>query len=106
MNLLAAYCANSIGQTFSGNDLADSNRAAIADCARWIIRDHLTELHPMIWAHAARGFDNNLRVNSLKRFAASGRNDAMRIITSLFQGEIDAGEQILFTDPGIEAATG
>ena len=106
VNLLAAYCANSIGQTFSGNDLADSNRAAIADCARWIVRDHLTELHPMIWAHAARGFDNNLRVNSLKRFAASGRDDAMRIITSLFQGEIDAGEQILFTDPGIEAATG
>lgn len=106
VNLLAAYCANAIGQTFSGNDLADSNRAEIADCARWIVRDHLTELHPMIWAHAARGFDNNLRVNSLKRFAASGRDDAMRIITGLFQGEIDAGEHILFTEPGIEALRG
>ena len=103
VNLLAAYCANAIGQTFSGNDEADNTRAAIAECARWIVRDNLTELHPMIWAHAARGFDNNLRVNSLKRFAASGRDDAMRLITGLFQHEIDAGEHILFTDPGINA---
>ncbi len=100
VNLLAAYCANAIGQTFSGNDLADQHRAKIAKCARWIVRDNLTELHPMIWAHAARGFDNNLRVNSLKRFAASGRDDAMRIITNLFQREIDAGEKIVFTDSG------
>ena len=45
-------------------------------------------------------------MNSLKRFAASGRNDAVRLITGLFQGEIDAGERILFTDSGIEAAIG
>ena len=65
-NLLAAYCANSVGQAFSGNDEADHNRSQIAQSAHWIIRDHLTELHPMIWAHAARGFDNNLRVRSAK----------------------------------------
>lgn len=106
VNLLAAYCANAVGQTFSGNDLADHNRAQIAACARWIVRDHLNELHPMIWAHAARGFDNNLRVNSLKRFAASGRDDAMRIITNLFQREIEAGEQIVFTEPCTKAVGG
>ncbi|MGC1494291.1 MAG: hypothetical protein WA790_00670 [Sulfitobacter sp.] len=99
-NLLAAYCANAIGQAFSGNDEADQVRAQIAECARWIVREHLTELHPMIWAHAARGFDNNLRIHSPSRFAASGRDDAMRIITSLFQREIAAGKQIVFTDTG------
>ena len=103
VNLLAAYCANAIGQIFSGNDEADQVRTQIAECARWIVREHLTELHPMIWAHAARGFDNNLRIKSLHRFAASGRDDAMRIITDLFQGEIDAGKQIVFTDTGPEA---
>ncbi|SFE64370.1 hypothetical protein SAMN04488523_10918 [Sulfitobacter brevis] len=105
-NLLAAYCANSIGQAFSGNDEADQNRAEIAACARWIIREHLTELHPMIWAHAARGFDNNLRVRSPNRFAASGRDDAMRIITTLFQREISAGNRIVFTDHGPVAQAG
>ncbi len=99
-NLLAAYCSNSIGQSFSGNDQADQIRSQIADCAHWIVREHLTELHPMIWAHAARGFDNNLRIHSPTRFAASGREDAMRIITSLFRTEIAAGKRIVFTDTG------
>ncbi len=105
VNLLAAYCANSIGQAYSGSDEADQNRAQIAACARWIIREHLTELHPMIWAHAARGFDNTLRVRSPNRFAASGREDAMRIISALFQPEISAGNRIVFTESGPVAQT-
>ncbi len=99
-NLLAAYCSNAIGQSFSGNDQADQIRSQIAECAQWIVREHLTELHPMIWAHAARGFDNNLRIHSPSRFAASGRDDAMRIITSMFSHEIAAGKRIVFTDTG------
>lgn len=103
VNLLAAYCATGIGQSFSGNKDADHNRAEIAKCARWIVREHMTELHPMIWAHAARGFDNNLRIKSPARFAASGRDEAMRIITGLFSHEIADGQRIVFTDAGAEA---
>jgi hypothetical protein len=99
-NLLAAYCANAVGQTYSGNDVANMNRAQIAECASWIVREHLTELHPMIWAHAARGFDNNLDVRSPSRFAASGRDDAQRLIMSLFSSEIAMGKRIIFTDQG------
>ncbi|MEP5732441.1 MAG: hypothetical protein ABJL67_24085 [Sulfitobacter sp.] len=105
-NLLAAYCANAIGQAFSGNDQADQIRSQVAQNAQWIVREHLTELHPMIWAHAARGFDNNLRIHSATRFAASGREDAMRIITSLFSREIAAGKRIVFTDAGPTAQAG
>ncbi|MEX3315835.1 hypothetical protein [Sulfitobacter sp. PS-8MA] len=96
-NLLAAYCASAIGQV-PRSDAASEVRAEIADCARWIVRDHMTELHPMLWAHAARGFDNNLRVRSPSRFAAAGRADAMRIITGLFQREIEAGKRVVFTE--------
>ena len=99
-NLLAAYCANSIGQSYSGNDRADHHREEIGKCADWIVRKHMTELHPMVWAHAARGFDNNLRIHSTSRFAAAGRDDAMRIITSLFKNELSAGKRIVFTDQG------
>ena len=106
VNLLAAYCANAVGQSFSGNDEADQVRAQIADCAGWIVRNHLTELHPMIWAHAARGFDNNFHVCSPNRFAASGRDDAMRIITALFSREIAAGKRIVFTETGAVAHSG
>ena len=102
-NLLAAYCANTIGQSFSGNDEADHVRAQIADCTQWIVREYLTELHPMIWAHAAHGFDNNIRVRSAQKFAASGREDAMRVMASLFKSEIAAGNRIVFTENGPQA---
>lgn len=100
VNLLAAYCANTMGQAFSGDDAADANRAQIAQCADWLVREHLTELHPMIWAHAAQGFINNLRVASPSRFAAAGHDDAMRIIAGLFKREIADGKRIVFTDEG------
>jgi hypothetical protein len=100
VNLLAAYCANTIGNSAGGNDEADQVRCQIADCAQWIIREHLTELHPMLWAHAARGFDNNLRVRCPDRFAASGEADALRIIGTLFRRDIAAGKRVVFTEDG------
>jgi hypothetical protein len=100
VNLLAAYCANTMGNASGGNDEADQVRSQIADCAKWIIREHLTELHPMLWAHAARGFDNNLRVRCSDRFAASGEADALRIICTVFRRDIAAGNRIIFTDDG------
>lgn len=103
INLLAAFCANALGQSFSGNDEADNNRAQIAECARWIVREHLTELHPMIWAHAAQGFDNNLRIQSRARFAASGLDDATRVITGCFSREIAEGRSIVFKNTGPDA---
>ncbi len=102
-NLLAAYCANTIGQSFSGNDEADHVRAQICDCTEWIVREYLTELHPMIWAHAAHGFDNSLRIRSPQKFAASGHEDALRIMSGLFKSEIAAGKRIVFTEQGPKA---
>jgi len=105
VNLLAAYCAKTMCDTFSDDDKSDQNRSQIAASADWIVRHHLTELHPMIWAHAAQGFDNNLRIRSADRFAAAGRADAMQFLTLMFKGEIDAGKQIVFTKEGPVAQT-
>ncbi|MGB5864191.1 MAG: hypothetical protein WBG95_07800, partial [Sulfitobacter sp.] len=106
VNLLAAYCANMTGQVFSGNDAADHIRAQIAACANWIVRDYLTELHPMIWAHATQGFVNNLRVASANRFARAGHEDALRLIGDLFKHEIAQGKRITFTENGPIAKAG
>ena len=99
-NVLAAYCANSMGHSLSASDEADQIRAQISNCAHWIVRNHMTELHPMVWAHAAQGFDNNFKVRSAARFAASGREDAVRVIISLFRREIADGKKVVFTDTG------
>ncbi len=103
VNLLAAYCANTMGATPTGHDEADYVRAQIADAGRWIVREHLKELHPMLWAHAARGFDNALRVRCPDRFAASGYADALRYLTDMFRRELASGKRIVFTENGVDA---
>lgn len=105
VNLLASYCAITMGSTHTGHDEADYMRAQIADAATWIVKDHLTELHPMLWAHAARGFDNALKVRCADRFAASGYADALRYLTDLFRRELAAGHKITFTDQGVVSQT-
>ncbi len=102
INLLAAYCANTMGMTMDATNEVAFVRGQIADCAKWIIRRHLTELHPMIWAHAARGFDNNLRVRCPDRFAAAGAADAHRILCDMFRRELSQGNRVVFTDRGAE----
>lgn len=99
-NLLAAFCANTIGQQTSDNDQANTVRGKIADCANWIVREYMTELHPLIWAHAKAGFDNNLRIASTRRFAAAGQAEALKSIQELFYREIAQGKRIVFTVDG------
>lgn len=106
VNLLAAYCAITMGSTPTGHDEADYIRAQIADAAAWVVKDNLTELHPMLWAHAARGFDNALKVRCPDRFAASGYADALRYLTDLYRRELASGQQISFTEHGVVAQAG
>ena len=103
VNILAAYCANTMGATHTGHDSADYIRAQVANAAEWIVRDHLVELHPLVWAHAARGFDNASRVRCMDRFAEAGYAEAVRYLTELFQTELAAGQRIVFTENGAEA---
>lgn len=102
VNLLTAYCANTMGAAPTGHDGADHIRAQIALAGEWIARDHLREVHPMLWAHAARGFDTTLRVRSPERFAATGRADALAFLTDLFQQELSDGQQVIFGTDGVE----
>ncbi len=96
-NLLAAYCAVSIAR-HGETDTA----TVLSDCANWIIRDHMTELHPLVWAHAAEGFDNAAPVTSLSRFAAHGRARALQVLDDLFAEDLAKGRQIVFTPNGVE----
>ncbi|MEL6465413.1 MAG: hypothetical protein AAFQ58_10635 [Pseudomonadota bacterium] len=100
VNLFVAFCANTMGSTPTGHDETDYIRIQIAAAADEIVREYLTELHPMLWAHAARGFDNALRVRCADRFAASGHADAMRYLNQLYRRELTSGNSIEFTEDG------
>lgn len=103
VNLLAAYCAQAGRNAFTDTAEAQRASAGIAGCLDWIVRDHLCEVHPLIWAHAAAGFDNNLRVASAQDFAATGLRDALQSIEQVFAPEIASGLHITFTPGGYAA---
>ncbi|WP_264213038.1 hypothetical protein [Leisingera thetidis] len=102
INLLAAYCTISLRKGLGRNLQADVPRLKLAEAADWLIRDHLTELHPLVWAHAAEGFDNSARIPSINRFAARGHAGALAAIASQFRDEIEGGQKIAFTDQGLQ----
>lgn len=100
VNRLAAYCAVTLGRNQRQEAKAQAVRQDIAKAAHWLIRSHMRELHPLIWAHAAEGFDNNARVPSLRRFAARGQDEALTCIADIFQEELKAGHKIAFSPQG------
>ncbi len=104
-NLLAAYCAVAVHHGTGANERADLNRIQIGECVKWLIRDHLKEVYPLIWAHATEGFDNTARITSISRFAARGRADALQAICEQFRDDIEAGRRITFTANGPELHT-
>ena len=106
VNLVAAYCAHMGAHANSGGQDADRAANAIADCARWLVRNHMTELHPLVWAHSAAGFANNVHVPSPRRFAAMGRQEGLRFIADLFHNELSQGARIIFTADGPVAESG
>jgi hypothetical protein len=104
INLLAAYCSVTLQNGMGRNPKADIARKQICEAANWLIRDHLTELHPLIWAHAANGFSNSLRINSTERFAARGRRDALRAIADQLREELRDGQSVTFTPTGLQVS--
>ncbi|EEE36479.1 hypothetical protein RKLH11_312 [Rhodobacteraceae bacterium KLH11] len=102
INLLAAYCSITLRKGMGQNPHADVARKQICEAADWLIRDHMTELHPLIWAHAANGFNNSLRITSAERFAARGRRDALKAIANLLRDELRSGQSVTFTPTGLQ----
>ena len=100
INLLASYCAVALRQGQGVDAGSDLVRMQIVECTRWLIRDHLTEVHPLIWAHATEGFDNSVSIHSLNRFAARGRADALQTIADQFRNDIERGLRVTFTADG------
>lgn len=100
VNLLAAYSANAQRVRFAEHPRAHRICRRIAGCLDWLVRHHLTEVHALIWGHAASGFDNNLRVPSPHDLATTGLNDALDFIAGVFAPEIAAGQHITFTPQG------
>lgn len=106
VNLLTAFCAITMAHRNGVEDEAEFNRSQISAAADWLIRDHLTEIRPLIWAHAANGFANNLHVSSARQFASRGRTEAFQVLSDLFRDEISRGFRVTFTPDGLQLDAG
>lgn len=100
-NLLTSFCAVAVRGGYGESPESDANRNAIAECAQWLVRDHLREVHPLIWAHAADGYDNAKRVTSVRRFTAMGRRTAIETLEDLFYDDRTRGMKLVFTPDGL-----
>lgn len=103
-NLLSAYTAVSIAEAAdrcTDNPEASKALSQIQDAAHWIMADHLHELHPLIWGHAIKGFDNRARIASIDALFKQGRETADQVFVSVFGDHMKNGNALIFTPQGL-----
>lgn len=99
VNQLAAFT----GLTLSGPSYPGTGRARLAECFSWLLQDHLTELHPLVWAAAAAPGQADLPapdddIDPIKQ----GRARALSTIAEHFSAVLDGGRRLVFTPDGLE----
>lgn len=95
VNRLAAFC----GVTAQAPDMTGPARDRIADCFTWIAADHLTELHPRLWAEAPIPGAEPLYGDAPER---RGKARAHAALAQHFAAQVDAGQKLVFTAAGMQ----
>ncbi len=104
INLLASFCAIIMApQSEETPAIAGTQktRNRIHDCLDWILKDHLQELHPLIWSQTLLAPGQVPMLPSRRALVAKGRQTALRIIASRFASEIADGSSIAFSRAGM-----
>ncbi|PSL21904.1 hypothetical protein [Shimia abyssi] len=103
-NLMAAHLFRS-WQTARGQYYEDGLRQELPPALRQgfdrVVREHLREIHPLIWGHAEIGFENTSRIISKDRLAQKGKEIALHAIAMPFLSGLQAGQTVYFTPDGI-----
>ncbi|QIE44082.1 hypothetical protein G5B38_00255 [Pseudohalocynthiibacter aestuariivivens] len=100
-NLLAAFCAVSMRPQDDTPHATAAIRASVQENLRWILSDHLHELHPLIWTQALHNPGQPSRLPSRRALISEGRQTALRAIASIFADDISDGSSIAFSPAGM-----
>jgi hypothetical protein len=95
-NLLATYT----GLTLARATPTDSAQTRVTACFDWIVRNHLREVHPMVWA-AALPYDGFIPRGGCAETVARGRARAFSTLGAHFAPEIRRGRKIVFDPEGV-----
>uniref|UniRef100_UPI00356B5AA4 hypothetical protein n=1 Tax=Shimia sp. TaxID=1954381 RepID=UPI00356B5AA4 len=66
-----------------------------------LVRDHLRELHPLVWGHAEIGFENTARLISPQRLARKGHQTGLAAVAMPFLKSLQDGHAVQFSPDGI-----
>ncbi|WP_323783630.1 hypothetical protein [Thalassovita sp.] len=97
-NTFAAFCAVTLRQDRFQTPDRSSAAKTLSDAFDWILRDHLREVHPLIWAMAKQGPEQNC--DAPETIARDGETRALRRIAGHFDAEIRRGGRIVFDERG------
>ncbi|WP_282094534.1 hypothetical protein [Epibacterium ulvae] len=106
INLITAYCGIAAKRSLEEEPAGAELRTELSDMAEWLARNRLCEIHPLTWAHASKGFANNVPDTSLARFASRGKDAARHYLADLFASELCSGQTVTYTPAGVELAAG
>ena len=107
-NQMAAFCAVTLQQPrYDRPDIAAALRD-LRGALDWILRDHLTELHPLVWGVAAKGTQHGGGTLPRDEVARLGHDCALARIGRHFDAELRRGKRVVFdrTGPHLEPADG
>ncbi|MDU8911130.1 hypothetical protein [Aestuariicoccus sp. MJ-SS9] len=97
INVLAAFT----GLSMSSKGDRRPARIRIAACFDWIARDHLREVHPLVWDAAPTPGTADAGPQDLAGQIARGKSRALSTLADHFALEIAAGQRIEFHPEGL-----
>ncbi len=103
-NLMAAHLYRSwqhARSQYGADGLREDLPPALRAGFDMVVREHLREIHPLIWGHAEIGFENTSRVISKERLSAKGRDVALQAVAMPFMAGLQAGQTVHFSPDGI-----
>lgn len=107
-NKVAAFLSVSLtptGPLVSGSKRAYHNRQALIKAAPQFARNHLREIHPVIWAEAAGGHDPDAPPAKAWRQRQTGLEQAFSTLSRAFEREILRGKHLFFNKDGVDFHT-
>ncbi|MEP2532788.1 hypothetical protein [Shimia sp.] len=103
-NLMAAHLFRSwqtAREQYYDDGLREDLPPALRKGFDMVVREHLREIHPLIWGHAEIGFENTSRIISKERLAQKGKEIALHAVAMPFLTSLQAGQTVYFTPDGI-----
>lgn len=106
-NLLCAHLYRSwqvARQNYHENGLRPDLAPALRHGFETVVKEHIREVHPLIWGHAEIGFENTSRIISADRLAQKGRETALAAVAMPFLKRLQSGDTVTFGPNGITQA--